>query len=120
MLNNTEVAAEIEERMLAIAEKLEVTPKRVIRELSKIAFAKLPDDVEGHEYDLSTIDKSLAAAIKAKQAALDSLARIMRMGIEKGDNPITIDNRVINVAVLEPEQRESFRAALEAARAHGT
>lgn len=119
MLNNAEVAAEIERRMLKIAEKLEVTPKRIVAELSKIAFATLPEMMEGHTYDFSSMDKSTSAAVKAKLGALDSLAKILRMGIDKDDGKtsLSIDNRVINVTVLEPEQREQFRAVLEAARA---
>lgn len=148
-LANVKISAEIDRRMLKIAERLEVTPAKIIAELAKLAFSNMQDytiEVDGElVHDFTGVDRAQMAAVSeitveeytegrgdnarnvkrtkfklaSKQAALDSLVKILRMGNEKEDGRfgVTIDNRTINVSVLEPEQRENFRALLEAARA---
>ncbi len=132
--------------MLAIAARYECTPAKIIAELCKLAFSNMQDytiELDGELiHDFTGVDRAQMAAVSeitveeytegrgdnarnvkktkfklaSKQAALDSLAKILRMGVDAEKPSVTIDNRTISVNVLEPEQRDQLRSLLEHAK----
>lgn len=68
LLANAKIRSEIDRRIAATAEKLEVTAERVVRELAKVAFANMADYMRANAdgspvLDFSALTRDQAAAL---------------------------------------------------------
>lgn len=138
LLNKPEIVKAIAERQEILAEKLDITPEKIAVEYARIAFSNMKDFVEWDtgkikvkpsegmtrketacisEISETSTMQGTTVNIKLhnKKGALDSLAKLMGMVIEKkeisGPNggPIPVKNQEIDLSGLSNEELAQYK-----------